>query len=61
MFKPCKDCGKRHTACHDSCGDYAVYKAGLQSANEERRRFEDAEYMAHRRSVIERQKKGAWR
>ena len=56
MFKPCKDCGKRHTACHD-----AMCKAELQAANDARKRFEDAEYMAHRRSVIERQKKGAWR
>ena len=61
MYKPCKDCTKRFPACHDSCADYATYKTELQAINDERRKYEDTEYMAHRRRTIERQQKGLWR
>jgi hypothetical protein len=29
---PRKDRPRRHTACHDTCGDYQAYKARLDAA-----------------------------
>ena len=27
---PCKECQERHTACHDTCRKYEIYKQELQ-------------------------------
>lgn len=31
---PCKGCTRRHTACHDSCGDYIHWKEELRAGKE---------------------------
>ena len=43
---PCKDCGERHTACHDNCpkdmrGEYGYkhWKVDAQTVNDNRRSY----------------------
>ena len=36
---PCKDCGKRYRACHDTCPDYKEWKSE-QEKKKERERHE---------------------
>lgn len=31
---PCKDCEKRHIACHDKCEDFAEYKKKVRIAKD---------------------------
>lgn len=36
---PCKDCEKRHHACHDSCRDYEIFEI-FTAVNRAKRREE---------------------
>jgi hypothetical protein len=49
ISSPCKDCPRRHTACHDTCGDYQAYKARLDAAKAQRMLENETEgYINHR-------------
>lgn len=39
---PCKDCTKRHTACHDTCEEYLAVKAKNQACEDEYRKNMEA-------------------
>lgn len=41
VMSPCKDCKKRHTACHDDCEDFSEYRRKIQKVNENRREFSE--------------------
>lgn len=34
---PCKDCSKRHRACHDTCEEYKAYKNCLEEIRQKER------------------------
>lgn len=34
--QPCKDCEKRHFACHDDCSDYAEFRKWCDMVNKKR-------------------------
>jgi hypothetical protein len=53
ISSPCKDCPRRHTACHDTCGDYQAYKARLDAAKAQRMLENETEgYINHRIRTI---------
>lgn len=41
---PCKNCEERHTACHDKCPKYKMWKAEAQKVNDKRRAYEEEHY-----------------
>lgn len=47
---PCKECAKRHPACHDTCQEYQAFKIAADAVREERNRQygnEATAYMSH--------------
>lgn len=53
---PCKDCGERHRACHDSCTKYAIYKLEMERkrAWERKHSYRDAdvEYQLRKNGAV---------
>ena len=41
---PCKDCGERHTACHDRCTRYKAWKAEAERIKEAERKYKEETY-----------------
>ena len=49
---PCKNCDKRHVACHSECEEYIAYRKEADRVNKKRREFLQARvpvsYTAHK-------------
>lgn len=41
VMSPCKNCTKRHTACHDDCKDFDEYKLKIQEIKNKRKAYAD--------------------
>ena len=44
---PCKDCGERHTACHDSCPKYNAWKEEAEKIKEAKRTYAEESFKAY--------------
>ena len=51
----CKDCTKRHRACHDTCEDYKKFKEEIAAQN--KKRLDGWEYFSYMKDSYLRTKK----
>ena len=50
----CKDCARREIGCHASCGEYANYRAVMETAKAKRRHEQNLDFIANRGELIRR-------
>lgn len=48
MINPCKNCAKRHVACHSKCKEYKAWKAEWDKRKEHERKQKEKENISWR-------------